>query len=202
MRIVEINDGPRKIMPKLRYILSVIALLLLAGCQAEQPFEAKHRICRDDIERPELMRIAEDVLAEMYFTIEKADIEYGLIRTKPMPGAQFFEVWRNDNLGRYNTAEANLHSIAKTAELTLSRNNHQLCVDCNVKIHRLSLPEREVNSAARVYNLFFDDARSLQKLQLSGKQLEDMTWLETGRDERLETEIINRIETQITNLKR
>jgi len=189
-------------MPRLQYILSIIALLLLAGCQAEQPFEAKHRICKDDIERPELMRIAEDVLAEMYFTVEKADIEHGLIRTKPMPGAQFFEVWRSDNIGRYNTAEANLHSIAKTAELTLSGNNHQLCVACNVKIYRLSLPGREVNSAARVYNLFFDNARSLQKLQLSGKQLEDMAWIEMGRDKRLEAEIIYRIENQITNLKR
>jgi hypothetical protein len=201
MWITEPNDGPGKTMSGLRYTLSIIAILLFAGCQTEQPFEAKKRVCREDIKKSELMRVAKDVLSEMYFDIEKADIEHGVIKTKPLPGAQFFEVWRSDNIGEYNTAEANLHSIVRTAQLTFSRNNNQLCVECIVKIHRLSLPEEEVNSTARAYCLFFENTGSLQKLKLSGRQMEQMAWLDMGRDERLETEIINRIEKQITNFK-
>ncbi len=189
-------------MPIKRHILNITALLLFAGCQAEERFVAKQKICREDVTKPELMRIAEDVLSEMYFVIDKADIEHGLIRTKSLPGAQSFEVWRSDNIGQHNTTEANLHSIVRTAELTFSRNNHQLCVDCDVKIHRLSLPEREVNSTARAYSLFFDGIGSLEKLKLSNKQTKQIAWLKMGRDKRLETEILNRIETQITNLKR
>jgi hypothetical protein len=188
-------------MSELRYTLSIIGLLLFAGCQAEQPFESKKRVCREDIKKPELMHLAKDVLGEMYFVIEKADTERGLIKTKPLPGAQFFEVWRSDNIGEYNTAEANLHSIVRTAQLIFSRNNNQICVDCTVKIHRLSMPEKEVNSTSRAYSMFFDGAGSLQKLKLSSRQIEQMAWLDMGRDERLETEIINRIETQINNLK-
>jgi hypothetical protein len=199
MRTADKNEAQGKSMSGLRCTFSIIAILLFAGCQAEQPFESKKRVCREDIKKPELMRLAKDVLGEMYFVIEKADVERGLIKTKPLPGAQFFEVWRSDNVGEYNTAEANLHSIVRTAQLTFSRNNNQTCVECTVNIHRLSMPEKEVNSTARAYSLFFDGAGSLQKL--SGKQIEQMAWLDMGRDERLETEIINRIETQINNLK-
>jgi hypothetical protein len=71
-----------------------------------------------------------------------------------------------------------------------------------VEIYRLSLPEREIRSSARLYRLFFDDAGSMRKLNLSGKQLEEMSWLEMGRDKMLETEILNRIETKITSFKR
>ncbi len=201
MKMVEPNDGPGKNMPKFRYTLSIITLLFLAGCQAEQPFEAKKRVCRKDIKKPELMRVAKEVLGEMYFVVEKADIERGLIKTKPLPGAQSFEFWRSDNVGQYNTDMANLHSIVRTAQLTFSSNNNQICAECTVKIRRLSMPEKEVNSTARAYSLFFDGAGSLQKLKLSGRQIEQMAWLDMGRDERLETEIINRIETQITNFK-
>ena len=202
MRTAEINDGPGKTMSKLQYTLGIVSLLLFAGCQAERQFEAKDRICREDITTPEAMRLAEDVLDEMYFVIEKADVEHGLIKTRPLPGAQSFEVWRSENIGRYNKDMANLHSIVRTVQLTVSRDDHQLCVNCNVEMYRLSLPEREINSSARVYQLFFDNATSLKKLNLSGKLSEQMAWLEMGRDKMLETEILNRIETKITNLKR
>ena len=62
MRTAEINDGPGKTMSKLQYTLGIVSLLLFAGCQAERQFEAKDRICREDITTPEAMRLAEDVL--------------------------------------------------------------------------------------------------------------------------------------------
>jgi hypothetical protein len=200
-RKIELNDGPGKNMPKFRYNLSIIALLFLAGCQAES-FKAKERICRQDIQRQELMSLAEDVLADMYFTIDKSDIKHGLLRTKPLPGAQSFEIWRSDNIGQYNSDFANLHSIVRTAELTFSRDNQQVCLDCNVKIHRLSLPERDAHNSARIYRIFFDGTGALEQLELSGKQKEQMAWIDMGRDNRLETEILNRIETRIQRLKR
>jgi hypothetical protein len=163
---------------------------------------AKDSICQAGVSKSELMRYAENVLDEMCFVIEKADLEQGLIKTRPLPGAQTFEIWRSDNVGRYNTDMANIHSIVRTAQLTFSRNDNQFCVDCSVEMYRLSLPEREISSSARLYRLFFDSTSSMKKLNLSGKQLDEMAWLDMGRDKRLETEILNRIEAKITNLKR
>ena len=201
MRTIEPNDGPGTNMSKFRYTLSLTALLFFAGCQAES-FTAKESLCRQDIQRYELMALAEDILADMYFDIDKADIKHGILRTKPLPGAQFFEIWRSDNVGQYNSDLANLHSIVRTAELRFSTNNQQLCLDCNVHIHRLSLPEKEAYNPARIYRIFFDGTGALEQLELSGKQKKEMAWVDLGRDKRLETEILNRIETQIQKLNR
>jgi len=105
---------------------SVLCLLLsvlcvFSGCAKQQQYEPVERIYVPDIDKAEAMQIAEDVLVKMHFTIEKADYESGIIRTRPLPGAQFFEFWRSDNVGAFNTAEANLHSIRRIVELHISQ---------------------------------------------------------------------------------
>jgi len=148
----------------------------------------------------DLMEVAEDVLANMYFTIEKADAQSGLIRTRPLPGAQFFEFWRSDNVGADNTLAANLHTIRRTVTLDISQQNEQLCIGCNVQVQRLSLPERQVSSSARVYGMFSQSSQSLQRLKLNPEQKNEMAWIDLGRDSRLEAEILKRIETGLVRL--
>jgi len=148
----------------------------------------------------DLMEVAEDVLANMYFTIEKADADSGLIRTRPLPGAQFFEFWRSDNVGADNTLAANLHTIRRTVTLDISQQNEQLCIGCNVQVQRLSLPERQVSSTTRVYGMFSQSSLSLQRLKLNPEQKQQMAWIDLGRDSRLEAEILKRIETGLVRL--
>lgn len=148
----------------------------------------------------DLMEVAEDVLANMYFTIEKADAQSGLIRTRPLPGAQFFEFWRSDNVGADNTLAANLHTIRRTVTLDISQQNEQLCIGCNVQVQRLSLPERQVSSTTRVYGMFSQSSQSLQRLKLNPEQKNEMAWIDLGRDSRLEAEILKRIETGLVRL--
>lgn len=182
---------------RLLYLLSWPGLLCLVGCAGPGQFEAREPICRDNLAKDEVKTIAEDVLAEMHFIIEKSDLEQGYIRTKPLPGGQFFEIWRSDNHTTRQALEANLHAIRRTAELNLTQVQGQLCIDCKVNIRRLSLPEREVNSPARAYSLFSESAPLLQKLELSDEQKREATWMDLGADTRLETEILNRIEKRI-----
>ena len=148
----------------------------------------------------DMMEVADDVLASMYFTIDKADAQSGLIRTRPLPGAQFFEFWRSDNIGADNTLAANLHTIRRTVTLDISQQDEQLRIGCNVQAERLSLPERKVSSTTRVYGMFSQSSLSLQRLELNPEQKQQMAWIDLGRDSRLEAEILKRIETGLVRL--
>jgi len=143
------------------------------------------------------MEAAEDVLARMHFDIEKADIDSGVIRTRPLPGAQFFEFWRSDNVGADNSLAANLHSIRRTVELNISQQDGELCIGCDVRVQRLSIPEHRVSSSSRAYEMFSQSRPSLQKLGLNPEQKEEMAWIDLDNDIRLAAEILKRIEARI-----
>ena len=166
--------------------LTCAAFYLLAGCAGTQRYKAIEQICLPDTDKAEAMHIAEDVLSKMRFTIAKADADQGLIRTIPLPGPHLFEFWRSDH-----STEANLHSIRRIVELNISQQAEKLCIGCDVKVQRLSLPElRDIGHEAR-------GTRPMQKLNLSPEQKKDMAWLDLSKDPGLETEILKRIEKRI-----
>ncbi len=187
-----------------KYTLMTCALMA-AGCtqQASAPPRVKVQDSALYVERDQgigtadLMEVAEDVLVNMYFTIEKADVDSGLIRTRPLPGAQFFEFWRSDNVGTDNALAANLHTIRRTVILDISQQDEELHIGCEVQAQRLSLPERQISSSTRVYGMFSLSSPSLQRLKLNPVQKKEMAWIDLGRDSRLEAEILKRIETRI-----
>ncbi len=179
--------------------------LMVAGCTQQTSTPPRVKVQDSDllvgldqgIGTVDLMEVAEDVLVRMYFTIEKADVQSGLIRTRPLSGAQFFEFWRSDNVGADNTLAANLHTIRRTVTLDIGQQDEQLRIGCEVQAQRLSLPERQVSSSARVYRMFSLSSSSLQRLKLNPEQKKEMAWIDLGRDSRLETEILKRIEARI-----
>ncbi len=187
-----------------KYTLMTFALIA-AGC-AQQPSAPPRVKVQDNtlfieenqgINKADTMEVAEDVLAEMHFNIEKADIDSGLIRTRPLPGAQFFEFWRSDNVGAENSLAANLHSIRRTVELNVSQREGELCIGCDVRVQRLSIPEHQVSSSARAYKMFSRSSPSLQRLALNPEQQKEMAWIDLDNDALLATEILKRIEAQI-----
>ena len=166
--------------------LTCSAFYLLAGCVNQRQFKALEQICVPDTPKQQAMQIAEDVLGQMHFTVAKTDTEQGFLRTRPLPGAQFFEFWRSDR-----SAEGNLHSIRRIVELNISQQGEKLCIDCDVKVQRLSLPElRGAGYEAR-------GTGSIQKLNLSPQQRKGMTWVDLGQDPRLKTEILKQIEKRL-----
>ncbi len=195
--------------------------LLLAGCAKEQQYGAVKPICVETrqrrvliqtqrcwVDKLQAMEVAEDILVKMHFTIEKADANpatlgtntrrwRGFIRTRPLPGAQFFEFWRSDNVGAGNWLESNLHSIRRVVELNMSEQDEGLCINCDVQIYRLSLPERRVSSSARAYDMFSASSPALQRIQLNPKQKEDMAGIDLGKDTQLAAEILKRISSML-----
>lgn len=178
------------------YALMTCALML-TGCAKQERYEAIEQLCTADLDKLEAMQIAEDVLAKMHFTFEKADHQSGVIRTRPLPGAQFFEFWRADNVGAFNSAEANLHSVRRAVELYVEQQDEGLSITCDVQVQRLSLPEHQVSSSARAYRMFSESSPSMQKLKLTPEQKRGMAWISLGKDTRLATEILKQIEKRI-----
>ncbi|UCE98752.1 MAG: hypothetical protein JSV82_06060 [Planctomycetota bacterium] len=179
-----------------------VALLLSPGCAETQQFKVVEQICVGDISKPEAMQAVEDVLGEMHFTIEKTDVEHGQIKTRPLSGAQTFEFWRSDNVGAFNSAEANLHSLRRTVKLDINQQGEQLCIGCNVKTQKLSLPESQISSSSQAYGMFSKSCPSIQKLVLKPAQKSGMGWVDVGEDDRLATKILKRVEVRISNLQK
>jgi hypothetical protein len=175
----------------------LMGILALAGCAKKYQRQTTEQIHVSDIDKAETMELAEDVLAQLHFTIDKADFDCGLIRTRPLPGAQFFEFWRGDNVGGDNNLLANLHTIRRTVELDISQQENKICIGCHVKVQRLSMPEREITSSARAYEMFSRSSPSLQRLTLNPEQAKATTWVDLGSDMLLATEILKRIEERI-----
>ncbi len=173
------------------------ALYLLTGCaqQKSSPPEMAALDLSHDVNKTEIMEITEDVLARMYFEIEKFDPDTGYIKTRPLEGGQFFEFWRSDNVRAQNWLLGNLHSVRRTVEINVDK-----YIDCVVHIQRLSMPEQEVASSARAYAMFSRSSPALQTLRLNPEQQRDMAWIDLGRDEELENEIIKRISFHLDEL--
>jgi len=185
-------------MKKVKSLLfsTYVLLLSLTGCAATQQYETAKQICVTDTAKAEAMQVAEDVLGKMHFTIDKADPELGVIRSKPLQGAQFFEFWRKDIIGPFNRTEANLHSIRRIVQLNIKQEDERLCVGCDVEVQRLSIPERQV-TGWRAYEMFSESDISMQRLQLDPKQKRAMAWVNLGKDEKLGTLILKRIEKHL-----
>jgi hypothetical protein len=187
----------RKLKINLRSFALTLCALFAAGCAEPYKGETIEQICPAGIDKQQAMQITEDVLAKMHFTIAKSDANLGVIKTRPLAGAQFFEFWRKDNVGSFNSAEANLHSIRRIAEVNINQQDTQLCICCNVNTQRLHLPPREITSRSRVYDMFSQSGQTRQTLILNPGQKQGMAWVDLGQDSQLATVILKRIENQI-----
>jgi hypothetical protein len=174
------------------------ALVVPAGCAGpRQAYQPAQPLRLDGVSRTEAMRAAENALSEMHFVIEKFDDQEGIIRTEPLRGAQFFELWRSDSVGLHNAAEANLHTIRRAVELRVTDEQSRVSVDCSVRVQRLSIPENEAASISQVYQMHSASAPGVQRLQLSPQQRQEMAWLDLGQDRALAASILQRIEKRL-----
>ena len=182
-------------MTKTRFCI-ITSLVLLAGCAENKYIQTTDRLCPSNVSKTDTMAAAEKVLAEMHFSIDKFDVNTGYIRTNPLPGAQSFEFWRQDNVGSFNNTEANLHSIRRSVVLNISEQEGQFCINCKATTQRLSLPE-DKERTSRGYPALSRDFISAGKLNLNAAKNTQSTWIDLGPDKQLETEIIKRIENQL-----
>jgi hypothetical protein len=188
----------------------IAAALSVLGCAEPNKTAATapvQVICQAGMTRAEVVQAAGDVLTEMHFAIEKLDAEQGIVRTRPLRGGQFFELWRSDNAGAYNWEEANLQSLRRAVELrvrpedraqkTEDGNTPRLCLECAVSVQRLSLPPNEVAGTSEAYRIHSASVPTLQRIEVTPQQRRAMAWIDLGKDPDLAAKILTRIDQRL-----
>lgn len=171
--------------------------VLLSGCSHPAGTEPTG-ISVQSIPTGELMTTACDVLEQMHFHIDKADPNQGFIRTAPLPGAQWFEFWRQDNVGLKASLEANLQSLRRTVELHWIPAQPSAQLTCTVKVQRLTFPTQPIVSSAQAYRMLAAGTPTIQHLQLNENQRAQMAWLNLGDDPKLAALICQRIKSRLS----
>jgi hypothetical protein len=183
-------------------LLLLLCSVIICGCGKQVEVKESEPLCLAPTDREQFMKIAEDVLVRMFFVIEKYDIDAGFIKTKPLSGAQFFEFWRKDNTSFKKAAEANIHSIHRIVQMTVDEGEQGLCMKCDVKVERLSIPEEEFLVMSEVQETFSETKSSSQSLRTPEKKRSQMTWIDLGKDPVLETKILKTIERKFAKMQR
>ncbi len=196
----------------------VSGILLAAGCANQNTASAPAQmLCRDGTTTAAVMEAADDVLSRMHFSIEKLDPEHGVIRTRPLRAGQIFEFWRSENVGPFNSAEANLQTIRRSVELRVKKQAADrgpeaggasrlqpaaagLCIECDVSVQRLSLPGNEIASVSQAYRIHSRSEPTVQRLAVTPEQEQGMAWVDLGRDPQLAAEILQRVAQRLEAL--
>lgn len=173
-------------------LLAALATALPLGC-AQQSYQTPEPLRLHDVSYMQVMQAAQDALGRMHFAIAKRDVEQGLIRTEPLRGAQLFELWRSDNASWADELEASLHTIRRSVELRITEQAGRVSVTCTVSVQRLSLPENEVASISQAYQMHSSSAATIQRLELTPQQRQDMAWIDLGPDKLLAAKILQEI---------
>ncbi len=182
---------------KITIVAILLPLIAFSGC-ATQTVDSPQPVMIKSVNKIRTMEIAEDVLKSMRFTIEKADTEKGIIKTKPLRGAQLFEFWRKDNASIAATAESSIHSIQRIVHLNIVQGRDTVMLDCQVNIRRLSLPENDEITQTRSAALFTSSSQKMQRLRINPEQARSMERIDLGQDPALETKILQLIQKRIS----
>jgi hypothetical protein len=191
---------PRRSAAKTGLLSSVFCLLFFAGCAENKYAKTIEQLCPPTADKVQAITAAEQVLADMHFHIEKFDVDAGYIRTAPLSGSQSFEFWRSDSVGSFNQTEADLQSVRRAVEININEQAGQLCINCRVSTQRLSLPQSQTATDQQI--IMSHEQKDVKKSKVNREQKTTLTWTDLGRDNQLETEILKRIEKQLTAVKK
>jgi hypothetical protein len=175
------------------FTVLVSICFLFSGCGQQAQIKNVERVCIGGLDRTKAVEVSEEVLRDMNFTVAKADSEAGYVQSRPLAGGQFFEFWRQDNVGSLNAAESNLHSIRRTVELDMQQEPRAVCINCRVMVERLSVPEAVEKDVGIEFDRITGQRMRSSILKLE-PEAEQKQWIELGNDEELATAILKQIE--------
>ncbi len=183
----------KKVLP----LLISLFWLSFYGCVQQKRVEPLGQTCIQGVEKKAVMEAIEDLIFERGFSTEKYDEDMGVVISEPLRGGQWFEFWQKDNVGSFNRAESNLHSIRRLVRFDVSSADNRTCVECRVLQQRLNLPEKETRGSSEISGIFTQSGTSMQELEIGEERAEEMEWVELGRDVRLENEFLKTIKEKL-----
>jgi hypothetical protein len=210
----------------LRALLAPAVLLACTGCitrpqdpSATQPATAVPRAQVQPaywLEQPSIVSVqsndfdrlwtaTEDVARDFLFQIDRTDYRSGLLTTRPMVSAQWFEPWRHDVQTFGDAVESSLATIRRTLRFEFERlDDGTFRVWPKVLVERQALAERRITSAVSYRQVFARPARPDLRPRGTresdvGVFLPDRYWYAIGRDDALERALARSIAKKLGN---
>ena len=154
-----------------------------------------------------LWTASEDVARDFFFRLDRQDFRAGLLTTRPMVSAQWFEPWRREVRTADDRSESSLATIRRTAQFRFERlDNGSYRVTPKVLVERQALAEQRITSAV-AYQQYFrrplrvqDRPRGTRESDV-GVYLPNRYWYPVGRDAALERALVEAIEKEIARTK-
>ena len=160
-----------------------------AGCKETVRLDNPMRFAGTDADYVE--NVARRVLEELRFDIEYPEASEGRLATRGLTGASWFEFWREDTIGTDQRVEASFHTTRRRVVVSITPGGGGAEVFVKVTKERLTAPGAGPNSIGEAYTIYdFQISEMVARDELEPSPPE---WVERGRDERLEQEILARV---------
>lgn len=195
-------------MARLMTVISVAALLFAAGCQAPPTATGPTEIKIDVPDRDGFLDAALSLLRYYDLPPVLVERESGLIVTQRTTSAQWFEPWRVDSQGPYQTLESSLHTISRVvtvrltpaeppaadealAEAPASQPTTAYVLDVQVDKSRYSAPERQITTSSGALAIYQEKVPTTEGLR--GARSAQARWVPLGRDPLLEAFLLAKL---------
>jgi len=192
-------------------LLPAALILGLAGCQAPARPAGPTDVVLQIPDREAFLDASLSVLRHYDLPPDRVDRESGLIVTHRTTSAQWFEFWRVDSPGPYQSLESSLHTIGRVVTVAVesaggppmpepavaetgaaaSAPTEPYRVTVRVDKWRYSAPERQITTASGALAIFNEKVPTTEGLR--GAAAPRAHWVALGRDGLLESFLLAKL---------
>jgi hypothetical protein len=136
------------------------------------------------------------------FVADRLEYRDGLLTTKPLISAQFFEPWKQDIGDLQGVVQSSVATVRRTIHFDLRRlPDGQYAAFPKVLIERHSLAERRITSVTEYLDVFAADRPLDQPFTEEGVALVPDYWYAVGRDYALERKLSNQLQEALAGVR-
>lgn len=171
------------------------SLMLAAGCQAPAPPTGPTERIVQVPDREAFIESSLSVLRRHDFPPEFVDRSRGMIITRPATSGQWFEFWRIDARGGYQTFESSIHTLRRVVTVNIEpteaddQGPDSYRLQVQVDKSRYSAPERQVTTASGAMAMFSTRLPTTTGLRQAMQRYAH--WVPLGRDPLLEAYLLD-----------
>jgi hypothetical protein len=187
-------------------------LWLLSGCQAPAQPSGPTEMVLHVPDYEAFLDGSLTVLRLYDFPPDRVDRTRGLIVSHPTTSGQFFEWWRVDSRGGYQTLESSLHTMRRivTVNIVPAGNSESASapaadesgglyrVRVQVDKSRYSAPERQITTTSGALAIYSERVPTVEGLR--GPQSRGAQWVPLGRDALLESFLLAKLSDALADV--
>lgn len=176
-------------------VLLFCAAMTAAGCATVASGRFSNPMTFTETDADTVEQVARRVLMELRFDVEYPQSSEGHLATDPLTGASWFEFWRKDTIGAMQRLESSIHTTRRRATVSISPTDGGSQVFVKVIKQRKSAQGLGPETIGESFNIY--DTQDMDLVRQNELAPTAYEWLDMGRDELLEQNILHRILTSL-----